>query len=229
MSGMWLSALGLYFGLLRPSLLSADVRYMGAGRQGNGRVPMKHHECSALIAVSHERVFAFIDDHKRLLSHMNTPSWRTGSSSMTTTYDDVRGRQVGSHIRVNGRVFGLALCVHDVVSEREPPTRKVWETVGSPRLFVIGTYQMGFETVPREGGTFLRVFIDYALPATWPSRWLGRLFSGYYAQWCTQSMVDDTASHCVSLLLEPSPDVGMRSATEAAAPASPASTATSEA
>ena len=29
-SGMWLIALGLYFALLRPALLSEDVRYMGA-------------------------------------------------------------------------------------------------------------------------------------------------------------------------------------------------------
>ena len=202
---------------------------MPACRQRNGHVPMKHHECSAPIPVSHERVFAFIDDHKRLLSHMSTPSWRMGGGSMTTTHDDGRGQRVGSHIRVSGRVLGFAIWVHEVVIEREPPTRKVWETVGSPRLYVIGSYQMGFETAPREGGTLLRVFIDYALPATWPSRWLGRLFSGCYAQWCTHSMVDDTASHFGSLRVEPSPDVGMQSATEAAAPASPASTATSEA
>ena len=56
---------------------------------------------------------------------------------------------------------------------------------------VIASYRMGFEAAHREGGTLLRVFIDYALPATWPARWLGRLFGGYYAQWCTQKMVND--------------------------------------
>ena len=156
---------------------------------------MKHQESSAVVPVSPERVFAFIDDHMRLLSHMSKPSWRMGGGSMTTTHDVGRGQRVGSHIRMNGRVFGLALWLHEVVIEREPPTRKVWETVGPPRLLVIGSYRMGFEATSQGSGTRLRVFIEYMLPVTWPARWFGRLFSGYYARWCTQSMVDDTDSH----------------------------------
>ena len=77
--------------------------------------------------------------------------------------------------------------------QREPPARKVWETVGSPTLLVIGSYRLGFEAAPHEGGTLLRVFIDYALPVEWPARCLGRLFGRYYAHWCIQRMAQDTA------------------------------------
>ena len=144
-----------------------------------------------MVSASPDRVFALIDDHERLVSHMSTSSWRMGGGHMTTSVDEGLGQRVGSHIRMSGRILGIALSVDEVVTQRDPPTRKVWETVGTPRLLVIASYRMGFEAAHREGGTLLRVFIDYALPATWPARWLGRLFGGYYAQWCTRKMAHD--------------------------------------
>ncbi len=110
---------------------------------------------------------------------------------MKTMPDERRGKVVGSHIRMSGKILGLELSLDEVVTERQPPIRKVWETVGSPRLLVIGPYRMGFEVVPSGNGSRFRVFIDYALPPRWPARWLGRLFGGYYARWCTRTMVDD--------------------------------------
>lgn len=88
-------------------------------------------------------------------------------------------------------MLGLELSLDEVVIERTAPTRKVWETVGSPRLLVVGPYRMGFQITPRGIGSVLRVFIDYALPAPWPDRWLGRVSGSYDARWCTQSMVAD--------------------------------------
>lgn len=163
-----------------------------------------HDESSALVSASPERVFALIDDHERLSSHMSQSSWRMGGGRMKTILDERRGQTVGSHIRVSGRILGLELSLDEAVTEREPPTRKVWETVGSPRLLVIGPYRMGFEVTPRGSGSLLRVFIDYALPSPWPERWLGRVFGGYYAHWCTQSMVNDAVRQFASSA-KPSP------------------------
>ena len=145
-----------------------------------------------------ERVFALIDDHERLASHMTQSSWRMGGGRMKTILDEGRGQRVGSHIRVSGHVLGLELSLDEVVTEREPPIRKVWETVGAPRLLVICPYRIGFEVTPRESGSLLRVFIDYALPSPWAERWLGRAFGGYYAHWCTQSMVTDAVRQFAS-------------------------------
>ena len=140
---------------------------------------------------SPDQLFAFIDDPERLVSHMSKSSWRMGGGHMATTVDEGFGQRVGSRIRMSGSLLGIELSLDEVVIAREPPTRKVWETVGSPKLLVIASYRMGFETTPRAGDTVLRVFIDYGLPAAWPARWLGVLFGGYYAHWCTQSMVSD--------------------------------------
>jgi hypothetical protein len=45
---------------------------------------------------------------------------------------------------MSGRVAGLALLVEEVVTERNPPYLKVWETRGHPRLLVIGDYRLDF-------------------------------------------------------------------------------------
>ena len=150
-----------------------------------------HNESSALVSASREQIFAYLDDHKRLTLHMSQRSWRMGWSSMRTIFDAFAGQEIGSHIRMSGRILGLKLSLNEVVTEREPPARKVWETIGAPRLLVIGPYRMGFELTSQGNGSLLRVFIEYALPSSWPEHWLGWLFGGYYARWCTQRMVND--------------------------------------
>lgn len=157
-----------------------------------------HCESKGLVQAPIDQVFAHIDDHARLSSHMSERSWRTGGGRMETEIDSGRGQKVGSRIRLSGRVFGVGLSVEEIVAERNPPRRKVWETTGTPKLLVIGRYQMGFELAPQGKGSMLRVFIDYALPERGLARWLGRLFGRYYARWCTQQMVDDAVKHFAS-------------------------------
>ena len=154
-----------------------------------------HNESSAAVSASVQDVFAFVDDHKRLASHMSEPSWQMGGGRMETTLDDQRAQSVGSHIRMTGRVLGVALSLDEVVSERQPPTRKAWETVGEPQLLIIGSYRMGFDVTPRGTDSMLRVFIDYELPTRPLQHFLGLVFAKYYAQWCTQRMVHDAVQH----------------------------------
>jgi hypothetical protein len=149
-----------------------------------------HHESKGFVQASVEQVFAHLDDHTRLTSHMNKSSWKMGGGRMETVLDEGQGQKLGSRIRLSGRVFGVQLAVEEIVKERKPPHRKVWETTGTPRLLVIGRYRMGFELAPQGSRSLLRVFIDYAWPARAPARWLGHLFGRYYAKWCTKQMVE---------------------------------------
>jgi hypothetical protein len=157
-----------------------------------------HFEASAFVAAPADMVFAYADDPARLSSHMSKSSWMMGGGRMQTELDAGRGQTVGSRIRLSGSVFGLSLSVEEVVTERIPPKRKVWETTGSPRLLVIERYRMGFEIASQKSGSLLRVYIDYALPKDLPMRWLGFLLGPYYARWCTQQMARDTAEQFAS-------------------------------
>jgi polyketide cyclase/dehydrase/lipid transport protein len=158
-----------------------------------------HYETSAFVRAPGDKVFAHVDDHARLSSHMTQSSWMMGGGRMEIELDNARGLSVGSRIRLTATVFGIRLWVEEVVIERHPPDRKVWETIGSPKLLVIGRYRMGFEITPREGGALFRVFIDYALPEGAPARWLGYCLGRYYARWCAQRMVNDAKGHFVAL------------------------------
>ena len=151
----------------------------------------RHEESVATVDATPEQVFAVLDDHARLSSHMNKPSWRMGGGSMETILDDGQGRRVGSHIMLRGRVFGLRLEVEEVVTAHERPALKVWETIGIPRLLVIGRYRMWFEVKATEGRSNLRVAIDYDVPPGGFAHLLGLLFGAMYARWCTRQMTDD--------------------------------------
>lgn len=149
----------------------------------------RHFESTAFIDASPDDVFAFVDDHSRFSSHMSKSSGMMGGGRMVVELDEAKGQAVGSHIRLSGRVFGVSLYLDEVVTQREPPKSKVWETVGAPRLLVIGAYSMGVQITPERRGSRLRVFIDYQLPDGPATHWLGWLFGGLYARWCLGQML----------------------------------------
>src|SRR5439155_6528755 len=101
------------------------------------------------------------------------------------------GRAVGSHIRLTGRMLGISLYVEGKVVRCDVPKLKAWETVGEPRLLVIGRYRMSVSIEPRGEGSHVGITIDYALPAKRAARWLGTLFGPMYARWCVGQMTRD--------------------------------------
>jgi hypothetical protein len=111
-------------------------------------------------------------------------------SKMRIDMDERMGRAVGARVRMRGAMMGLQLELEEVVTEREPPYRKTWETV-TANLLVIGQYRLGFELAPQGIRSKLRVFIDYSLPPKDPSRLLARLFARTYANWCIGRMAKD--------------------------------------
>lgn len=155
-----------------------------------------HHYAAAVgIRATPPEVFAFADDHSRLSSHMGRRSWAMAGFAMAIECDELAGRSIGSKLKLSGSMFGLRLEVEEAVVERNPPWRKAWETIGEPRLLVIGSYRMGFVIDDLGATSRFTVFIDYELPRRPPARWFGRLFGGWYARWCTERMARDTAHH----------------------------------
>ncbi len=148
-----------------------------------------HHEGEALIGAPATRVFDWLDDPRHLAAHMNRSSAMMAGGSMELFLDEMQGRAVGSHIRMRGRILGWPLALDEVVTEREPPIRKVWETVGEPTLWVIDRYRMGLHLRPEASGCHVRVFIDFDLPASPFLHWLARWMSGPYAAWCVEQML----------------------------------------
>jgi hypothetical protein len=163
----------------------------------------RHFSCSAEIKATPHEIFAYLNDPARLSGHMTRSSWMMGGGSMKISTDEGGGARVGSHIRLNGRAFALSLFLHEVVTHCEPPATKVWETVGEPKLLVIGAYRMGFTIEHGSTSTRLQVFIDYDLPRNRLAWIFGFLLGGFYASWCVKSMVSDAVAHFRALIAGP--------------------------
>lgn len=157
-----------------------------------------HYDADALVECDATSLFRHLDDPVRLSAHMSRSSMQTGGMRMKIEVDDARGQALGSHIRLSGSLFGIEVFLDEAITVRTPPSRKQWETVGTPRLLIVGNYRMGFEIAPAARGSRLRVFIDYDLPEGAITRWLGRWLGGYYARWCTQQMLNDAVAHFAS-------------------------------
>jgi hypothetical protein len=150
-------------------------------------------EATVTIQAPPRTIFDYLDDHRHLGAHMSQSSWMMLGSKMDYAFDAAQARSVGSKFGFRGKILGIAMAVEQQVAVRTPPRLKVWETVGTPNLWVIGHYRMGFEIIPASGACRVRVFIDYALPQAAPSRWLGLIFANSYARWCTGRMAKDAA------------------------------------
>ena len=154
-----------------------------------------HETSTARVAAPIDQVFAHLDDPQALAAHMGESSMMMMGSRMSIDVDADGGRMVGSQIRMQGRMMGIPLSLEEVITERLVPSKKVWETIGTPKLLVIAQYRMGFELTPSGDTTLVRVFIDFRLPTTAPESWLGRLLGGVYARWCTKQMAEDAVRH----------------------------------
>lgn len=110
----------------------------------NNHAYARHAETTVEIAAPASELFAFLDDHHNLSSHMANPSSpMMGGGQMELILDEGKGRVLGSHVVMRGSAFGLRLFVDEIVATRTPPITKSWKTVAE-RLIVIGAYTLGF-------------------------------------------------------------------------------------
>lgn len=156
---------------------------------------MKHYEDSVLVKVPVDKVFAYADDPANFSSHMNKSSWMMGGSKMMTQTDEGKGQKVGSHIKMIGNIFGINLFLDEVITIHESPHHKEWQTVGKINLLVIDHYKLGFEIKPEGEKSYFKVYIDYDLPKSLKTYWLGIILGDVYAKWCVQQMIKGVESH----------------------------------
>jgi hypothetical protein len=152
-------------------------------------------EATAEVRAAPGKLFDHLDDQARLGAHMEKPSMMMMGGRMTYEFDEAKGRAVGSVIKMGGSVLGVRLFIEEVVTERDPPRRKVWETRGQPSILIIGSYRMGFEIAPSGERSRLRVFIEYDDPPSRVGRILGGVSAPMYARWCVRRMAEDARQH----------------------------------
>lgn len=152
----------------------------------------KRYEESMFIPAPAEDVFDYVDDHSNFYSHVIKFSHMVGGR-MDLKFDDGGGKTLGSHIRLSGKVLGKSLSLEEVITKREPPHIKTWETVGTPKFLIVGQYQMDVHIEPQGSGSLLRISLDYDTPPK--SGWLRRILSRVYGKLCAKEMVKVTRDY----------------------------------
>ncbi len=91
---------------------------------------MKHYEEIISIDAAMEEVFAFVDDRRSFSSHMSKSSWMMGGGHMDVEVDEKGGYEVGSRVRLRGKVFGIMHSVEELITQYRPLAAKSWEKTG---------------------------------------------------------------------------------------------------
>lgn len=141
---------------------------------------------STIIQAPPEEVFKYIDDHEKYYSHVMSFSKILGGN-MNLEMDEQRGQAVGSRIRLAGKVFGKSLELEEVITKRQPPNTKVWETIGTPQFLIVGQYMYSVQIEPHNEGSTLTITFDSNPPLG--SSLIRRLFSDFYSKQCAREMV----------------------------------------
>lgn len=154
-----------------------------------------HYEETVNIIAKPEEIFSYADDFNNFSSHMNKSSWMMAGSKMETSTDGGKGKKVGSHIKMQGKILGFNLFLDEVITKHIFPYHKEWETVGDINLIVIDHYKLGFEISSEDNNSKLRIYIDYNLPKSALLHFAGLVFGGVYAKWCVRQMINGVGSH----------------------------------
>lgn len=149
---------------------------------------------TAVIEAPAVRVLDHVDDIRNLAGHMSgQASMPMMGSKLALEIVSRIPTGIGATYRYSARVMGLAIDFSETVTKYVPGREKVWRTIGTPRLIIIDSYEMGVPVEPlAETRSRLTVTFDYELPRSGRRRMLGRLLAIGCARWCLGSMLEGT-------------------------------------
>ena len=144
-----------------------------------------------LLNTDTKTAFEYLDEPKKLSARMGRSSMMMAGSKMDMILDEKQGRDLGSVIKMTGKMMGLDLFLQEKIVDRKPFEKKYWEAFGTQRLVILDQYRMGFSLKELGKQTELTVSIQYRLPSKGISRIIGKMLAGFYAKWCTEQMTKD--------------------------------------
>lgn len=139
-----------------------------------------------------EKVFAFLDDLSKTGMHMSERSMMMMGSKLELERLPGPEKGEGATFRWSGKVLGLPVNFTETVTRWKKNEEKVWETVGEPRMIILGWYRMRLTTEPKKSGTSVLLEIQYEPPKGFFYKLLSAFLARQYAGWCLNQMLGDT-------------------------------------
>jgi len=154
---------------------------------------MKTFQETVLIDAPPHDVFMFMDDITHSGMHMSKRSMAMmgGRLNLELLSPNSTGPDVS--YRWRGRAMGLPIDFTVVVTKWIEGKERIWETIGDPKVIVIGWFQMFLNLTQTDGKTSATLGITYDQPRGLLGKLLCVLLGPWYAKWCLHSMLEDAA------------------------------------
>ena len=133
-----------------------------------------------------------MDDLSKTGMHMSQSSMMMMGSKLTLEQLEGPSKGVGATFHWTGKVMGMPIDITETVTKWIENKEKVWETIGSPKIIILGWYRMSLKTEPAKEGTLASLQIEYTQPNGWFYKILSFFFAGWYSRWCLNNMLNDT-------------------------------------
>jgi hypothetical protein len=143
-----------------------------------------------------EAAFDYLDDLSKTGMHMSESSAMMMGSKLTLEHLPGPESGAGAKYRWFGKMMGLPLDFTVEVTKWIKNEEKTWETIGAPKMIILGWYRMRLMTEPdNAGGTRTWLEIEYTPPEGLFYRFLSAVFAPIYARWCVSKMLTDAKIH----------------------------------
>lgn len=146
---------------------------------------------SVEIKSSPDVVFSHIDYVRNIGMHMSKRSMPMMGGSLKTEILSKNDRGLGATYRMYGKVMGMKIDFTEKVTKWIENQEKVWETIGEPKLIIMGGYIMNLNVRPSNFGTRLTFGIKYSYPKSVFWKGISIVVGDWYAKWCLRNMCRD--------------------------------------
>lgn len=143
-----------------------------------------------VIHAAQEDVFSFMDDLSKTGMHMSEKSMMMMGSKLALEHLSGPARGVGAVYHWHGKVMGMRIDITEKITTWIENREKIWETIGRPKIILLGWYRMILKTSAVKEGTLTSLQIDFTPPEGFFYRILYSLFSGWYCNWCLTNMLN---------------------------------------
>ncbi len=152
---------------------------------------MKTFQKTIIINATPQSVFEFMDDVRNSGMHMSKDSKAMMGTHLELQLLSKNFSGPETSYRYIGKVMGMTIDFTVVVTRWIQNMEKIWETIGHPKVIVIGWFRMFLKLTPKNGNTSVELGISYEKPKSFFGKILCFFFGSWYAKWCLKNMLND--------------------------------------
>lgn len=145
-----------------------------------------------IIHVYPEKAFAYMDNIGNTGMHMTKSSMPMMGSKLELKQLSENATGLNSKFRWFGKMMGFTMDFTVVVTKWIKDKEKVWETIGEPKMIILGWYKMHLVLSPEGKNTKAELSLAYTKPTGLFFKFIAFFLAPFYANWCLNNMLQDS-------------------------------------